>query len=52
MLELTPMFGAVGGRIEGVVPALEIDVAWRRLELYTELEFVIATGRGDDFLYN
>ena len=46
------MFGVVGGSVEGIIPALELNFAWRRLELYTEGEFVVAIGRGDSLHYN
>jgi len=51
-LELTPMIGVVAGSVEGIVPALELNLAWRRLELDAEGEFVVAVGRGNSFLYN
>ena len=52
-LELTPMFGGVVGRTDGVIPALEMDFTWRRLELYSEGEYVIDLGdRSNRFLYN
>ena len=40
-LELTPMIGGVAGRVDGVIPALVADFAWRRLEAYAEAEFLI-----------
>jgi hypothetical protein len=52
-LSLTPMFGGVFGQTAGVVPALEADITWRRLEAYAEGEYVIDAGdRGNSFLYN
>ena len=52
-LQLTPMFGAVVGATDGIIPALELDFAWRRLELYSEGEYVIDVNRlSDSFLYN
>jgi hypothetical protein len=51
--ELTPMFGGVVGETAGVIPALELDLAWRRLELYVEGEYVFDAGRPSNrFLYN
>src|SRR5262245_6523513 len=38
--QLTPMFGIVAGDTDGLVPALELDLTWRRLELYSEGEYV------------
>jgi hypothetical protein len=52
-LELTPMLGGVTGRTDGIVPALELTLSWRRLELYSEGEYVIPIGdRSSRFLYN
>jgi len=51
--QLTPMVGAVIGDTDGIVPALELDLAWRRLEAYLEGEYVIDVNRvGNRFLYN
>jgi hypothetical protein len=52
VLRLTPMFGAVIGDIDGVIPAVELDLSWKRLELYSEGEFVIAVDRANRFIYN
>ena len=38
--ELTPVLGGVWGTTEGIVPGLEASVAWRRLDLYVESEYV------------
>ena len=52
-LELTPMLGGVVGRTHGIIPALKLDLAWRRLELYSEGEYVFDLGDSDNsFLYN
>jgi hypothetical protein len=52
-LQLTPMFGIVGGNTEGIIPALEAELTWRGLELYAEGEYVTQVGRGGDpFFYN
>ena len=52
-LHLTPMFGAVGGNTNGIVPALELNLVWRRLEVYSEGEYVIDVGHPRNrFLYN
>jgi hypothetical protein len=48
-LDLTPMFGIVSGNTEGIVPALEAGLAWRRLELYSEGEYVIVDRGRDRF---
>jgi hypothetical protein len=50
---LTPMFGAVAGDTNGIIPGVELDLAWRRLELSFEGEYVIDTdSRSDRFLYS
>jgi hypothetical protein len=52
-VQLTPMFGVVAGDTDGVMPALELDLAWRRLEFYSEGEVVVHfEGRRNSFLYN
>jgi hypothetical protein len=40
-LQVTPMFGAVTGDTDGVIPALEFSLSFRRLEVYSEGEYVI-----------
>jgi hypothetical protein len=40
-LELTPMLGGVAGDTSGLVPGLELTLAFRWLELYSEGEYVI-----------
>ena len=51
-LELTPMIGGVVGDSDGVVPALELTLTFRRLELYSEGEYVIGVNGTSSFLYN
>jgi hypothetical protein len=52
-LQVTPMFGGVGGDTDGIIPALEVNLAWRRLEVYSEGEYVIDLDqRTNRFLYN
>jgi hypothetical protein len=52
-LELTPMCGAVVGDTNGIIPGVELDLAWRRLEFSLEGEYVIDVGsRSDRFLYS
>jgi hypothetical protein len=51
--ELTPIFGAVFGDVDGVAPGYKGSISWRRLSLYSESEFVIDTSTtSDSFLYN
>jgi hypothetical protein len=39
-LALTPMIGGVAGQTDGIIPGLEADLTWRRLEAYSEAEYV------------
>ncbi len=51
-LELTPMLGGLAGRTDGVVPALEATLTFRRFEYYAETEYVIDLNESSDsFLY-
>ena len=51
-LDLTPMIGGVFGETNGVAPGCELTLAWNKLELYSELEYVIDTDdSSDSFLY-
>ncbi len=51
--ELTPMIGAVFGATDGVAPAYKGSVAWRKLEFYSEGEYVVDTGdSAGSFFYN
>lgn len=38
--ELTPLLGGVWGATRGVVPGFEASLAWGRVDLYVEAEFV------------
>jgi hypothetical protein len=51
-LELTPMIGGVVGDTDGIVPALELTLSFRRLEFYSEGEYVIGVNGTSSFLYN
>jgi hypothetical protein len=52
-LEITPMAGAVFGATTGIAPGCHGTLDWRRLELYSESEYVIATDdRTKSFYYN
>src|SRR4030095_2034127 len=49
---LTPMLGAVAGQTDGIAPGLELDVGWRRIAWYAEMEYLFdAHDRDDDFFY-
>ena len=43
-LEFTPMLGAVFGKTTGVAPGYEFTLSWRKLQLYSEGEYVFDTG--------
>jgi len=45
---LTPMLGAVVGRTDGIAPALEFDVAWKKLLWYAESEYLFDSEDSDD----
>ncbi len=52
-LEVTPMFGAVVGETDGVIPALELTLSFSRIEFYVEGEYVVNLNRGrNNFLYS
>jgi hypothetical protein len=40
-LTAVPMFGLVLGNTQGLAPGAEVEIAWRRLALYAESEYVI-----------
>ncbi|HXV60272.1 MAG TPA: hypothetical protein VEK15_06225 [Vicinamibacteria bacterium] len=47
-----PMLGIVAGSTNGVAPGAEIEIAWRRLALYAESEYVLDLEDSDaSFLY-
>lgn len=51
--EVTPMLGVVGGETEGVAPALEFDLGWRRFAWYAEMEYLFdSEDSSDDFFYS
>jgi len=52
-LALMPMFGAVVGKTDGAIPALELTLAYGRFELYSEAEVTIDFAESSDsFFYN
>jgi hypothetical protein len=52
-MEVTPMAGVVLGAREGIAPGFELTLEYKRIELYTEFEYVFdLEERKDDFLYN
>ncbi len=53
VLQVTPMIGAVAGSTDGIVPAVLLDLAWKRLEFYVEGEYVLDLNEFDDrFAYH
>jgi hypothetical protein len=46
--ELTPLAGGAWGDTRAFVPGFEASVAWRRLDLYVEAEYVRDSGERDD----
>ena len=51
--ELTPMLGAVFGATDGVAPGYKGTLGWKKLELYSEGEYVFDAGEtADSFFYN
>jgi hypothetical protein len=52
-LEVTPMIGGVFGNTTGVAPGYQASLAWRRVELSTEGEYVFDTkDRTGNFFYS
>ena len=50
---LTPMLGGVFGQTDGVAPGYKGSLSWRRLEFYSEGEYVVdAHDSADSFFYN
>ena len=51
-LDFTPMIGGVFGHSYGVAPGYEATLRWRKLELYTEGEYVFdASDSSDSYFY-
>ena len=52
-LDFTPMLGGVFGKTNGYAPGYEFTLSWRKLQLYSEGEYVFDTGNSSDsFFYN
>ena len=50
--EFTPMLGAVFGDTNGVAPGFEMTLGWRKLELYSESEYVfVPEDHSENFAY-
>ena len=51
-LEFTPMLGVVSGKTSGLAPGFEATLSWRKLELYSEGEYVLDKDvSSDSFFY-
>ena len=51
--ELTPMLGAVFGATDGVAPGYKGAVGWKKLEFYSEGEYVFDAGEtANSYFYN
>jgi len=50
--ELTPLLGGAWGTTRAFVPALEVSVAWGKLDFYSEAEYVRSSERTDRYLYS
>lgn len=49
---LTPMIGFVFGRTDGIAPGLETSFAWKKLDFYSESEYVIDfAGKENNYFY-
>lgn len=52
-IDFTPMVGVVFGDINGFAPGYELSLAWWKLELYTEGEYIISTeDKDENFFYS
>jgi len=50
---VTPMLGGVFGDTDGVAPAVEASLDWKKLAWYVEAEYLLdAHDRSDDFFYS
>ena len=53
VLEATPMLGGVFGNTTGIAPGYEVSLTYRKIELYTEGEWVFDTGdSAENFFYS
>ena len=50
--DLTPMLGGVFGDLDGVAPGYLGSLSWRKLEFYSEGEYVITGDASERFFYN
>jgi len=51
-LSVTPMIGFVIGNTDGIAPGLELSLTWKKLDFYSESEYVIDfDGQENNFFY-
>ena len=51
-VSLTPMIGLVFGNTNGIAPGLEVSLAWKKFDFYSETEYVFDfDGKENNFLY-
>ncbi len=50
-LDFTPMLGGVFGKTNGYAPGYEFTLSWRKLQLYSEGEYVVDTGNSSDSFF-
>lgn len=50
-MELTPMLGVALGQTDGIIPALELNLAYGAFNWYNESEYLLNTSGGDHFFY-
>jgi len=50
-LTLVPMFGFIAGNTYGVAPGAEVTLAWWRISLYHEAEYVLNAEEGDESFF-
>jgi len=50
--ELTPLLGGAWGTTQAFVPGMEASLAWRRLDIYVEAEYVLdSSEQSSNYLY-
>jgi hypothetical protein len=53
VIQVTPMFGVVIGQTRGIAPGYELSLTYKRLELYSEGEYVCNTkDKNNSFFYS
>lgn len=51
-LDFTAMVGGIFGQTHGYAPGYEFTLSWRKLQLYSEAEYVVDTGHSaDSYIY-